>query len=219
MDNDPMAELPAELKQNMTRYKAPPGLKRRIRYMLAQPPRGSGFFGAARASWNRWVPVGASFACGALLAVSVMTYRAGMNADEGPMEAQVVASHVRSLMGDHLMDVASTDQHTVKPWFTGKLDYAPPVIDLAAEGFPLVGGRLDYLHDRPVAALVYRRRGHTINVFVLPQQDARGSASGLTADHGYQVARWTHAGMRFWAVSDLGRDDMARFAAGMQAAQ
>ncbi|MDB5881698.1 MAG: prtR [Ramlibacter sp.] len=219
MDNDPMAELPADLKQHMTRYKAPPGLKRRIRYSLAQPPRGSGFFGAARASWNRWVPVGASFACGALLAVSVMTYRAGTTADEGPVESQVVASHVRSLMGDHLMDVASTDQHTVKPWFTGKLDYAPPVIDLAEDGFPLVGGRLDYVQDRPAAALVYRRRGHTINVFILPEQAGRRAAAALTTDHGYQVARWTHAGMRFWAVSDLSREEMAKFAAGMQAAQ
>jgi anti-sigma factor RsiW len=217
MDTDPMAELPAELKQNMTRYKAPPGLKRRIRYMLAQPPR-TGWFGAARASWNRWVPVGASFACGALLAVSVMTYRAGMTADEGPIESQVVASHVRSLMDKHLMDVASTDQHTVKPWFSGKLDYAPPVIDLAEDGFPLVGGRLDYVDDRPVAALVYRRRGHIINVFVLPEHDARGPDSGLTADHGYQVARWNQAGMRFWAVSDVSRDEMQKFAADMQAA-
>jgi anti-sigma factor RsiW len=219
MDNEPMAELPAELKQHMTRYKAPPGLKRRIRYMLVQPARGTGFFGAALASWNRWVPVGASFACGALLAVSVMTYQAGISADGGPIESQVVASHVRSLMDDHLMDVASTDQHTVKPWFTGKLDYAPPVIDLAEDGFPLVGGRLDYVSDRPVAALVYRRRGHTINVFVLPERDARQPVSGLTADHGYQVARWTQAGMRFWAVSDLSRDEMAKFAAGMQAAK
>jgi anti-sigma factor RsiW len=216
MDTDPMAELPAELKQNMTRYKAPPGLKRRIRYMLAQPPRGTGWFGAARASWNRWVPVGASLACGALLAVSVMTWRGAV--DESPVESQVVASHVRSLMGDHLMDVASSDQHTVKPWFTGKLDYAPPVIDLAADGFPLVGGRLDYVQDRPVAALVYRRRGHTINVFVLPEQETQRAGSRLTADHGYQVARWTYAGMRFWAVSDLGRDEMAKFVAGMQAA-
>ena len=219
MDHDPMAELPVELKQNMTRYKAPPGLKRRIRYMLAQPARGTGWLDAARASWNRWVPVGASFAFGALLAVSVMTYRGGMTADEGPLESQIVASHVRSLMGNHLMDVASTDQHTVKPRFTGKLDYAPAVIDLAEDGFPLVGGRLDYVQDRAVAALVYRRGGHTINVFVLPGQDASRAASGLTADHGFQVARWTQAGMRFWAVSDLSREEMAKFAAGMQAAR
>ena len=219
MDHDPMAELPAELKQHMTRYKAPPGLKRRIRYMLAQPARGPSWLAAVRASWMRWVPAGASFACGVLVAVSVMTYRTATIADEEAIESQVVASHVRSLMDKHLMDVASTDQHTVKPWFTGKLDYAPPVVDLAEEGFPLVGGRLDYVKDRAVAALVYRRRGHTINVFVLPERDDPHTASGLAAEHGYQVARWTHSNMRFWAVSDLSREEMAKFAAGMQAAQ
>ena len=216
MDTDPMAELPAELKQNMTRYKAPPGLKRRIRYTLAQQSRGMSLLDKARASWSRWVPLGASFACGALLAVSVVSYQGAATAED-PIEQQVVASHVRSLMvASHLTDVASTDQHTVKPWFNGKLDYAPPVIDPAQDGFPLVGGRLDYLQDRPVAALVYQRRGHTINVFVLPAREARAAASGPGAQHGYQVARWDHAGMRFWAISDLSREEMGRFAAAMQ---
>jgi anti-sigma factor RsiW len=217
MDSDPMAELPAELKQHMTRYKAPPGLKRRIRYMLAQPARGAGLVAGARSFLNRWGALGASFACGALLAVSFMSYR-GMVFDEEPLEAQVVASHVRSLLGTHLTDVASTDQHTVKPWFNGKLDYAPPVTDLAADGFPLIGGRLDYLQGRPTAALIYRRRGHPINVFVLPEHEAGRSPSGLVDRHGYQVAHWTQHGMRFWAVSDMSREDMAKFAADMQAA-
>jgi anti-sigma factor RsiW len=217
MDSDPMVELPAELKQNMTRYKAPPGLERRIRHMLAQESRGPGLLERIRASWMRWVPLGASFACGALLAVGVLTIRDGVD-DEEQVDQQLVASHVRSLMASHLTDVTSTDQHTVKPWFTGKLDYAPPVIDLAQEGFPLVGGRLDYLLDRPVAALVYRRRGHTINVFVLPARDARLPAAGLAVHHGYQVAEWEAAGMRFWAVSDLSREEMTRFTAAMKAA-
>ena len=162
------------------------------------------------------MPLGASFACGALLAVSVVSYQGAATAED-PIEQQVVASHVRSLMvASHLTDVASTDQHTVKPWFNGKLDYAPPVIDPAQDGFPLVGGRLDYLQDRPVAALVYQRRGHTINVFVLPAREARAAASGPGAQHGYQVARWDHAGMRFWAISDLSREEMGKFAAAMQ---
>lgn len=217
MDTDPMAELPAELKQNMTRYKAPPGLKRRIRYSLAQQSRGVSIIDRARASWSRWLPLGASFACGVLLAVSVLTYRGAMP-DEEQFEQQVVAGHVRSLMAGHLMDVASTDQHTVKPWFIGKLDFAPPVVDLAGAGFPLVGGRLDYLRDRPVAALVYQRRGHTINVFVLPARDQAAPASPPNPHHGYQLASWERGGMRFWAVSDIGREEMAKFAAAMQAA-
>jgi anti-sigma factor RsiW len=219
MDPNPMAELPAELKQNMTRYKAPPGLKRRIRYMLEQqsrmaaaPPRRP-----AALWWQRWMPLGASFACGTLLAVSVMSYR-DAGRDDSQIEQQVVASHVRSLMVSHLTDVTSSDQHTVKPWFTGKLDYAPPVIDLAEDGFPLIGGRLDYLQDKPIAALVYRRRGHTINVFVLPLHQAQASASRLMARQGYHLASWTQAGMRFWAVSDVGRDELAKFSAAMQAA-
>jgi anti-sigma factor RsiW len=217
MEPDPMVELPAELKQNMTRYKAPPGLKRRIRYMLAQQSRAPGLLDRVRASWGRWLPLGASFACGALLAVSAVTYR-GAETDEDQIEQQVVASHVRSLMASHLTDVASTDQHTVKPWFTGKLDYAPPVVDLAQQGFPLVGGRLDYVKDRPVAALVYRRRGHTINVFVLPTREAQPSASSPAVHHGYQLAQWEAAGMHFWAVSDIGTEEMRTFVAAMKAA-
>lgn len=217
MDSDPMLELPAELKQHMTRYKAPPGLERRIRHMLAQESREPGLLARIRASWMSWVPLSASFACGALVAIGVLTLRESAG-DEEQVDQQVVASHVRSLMATHLTDVASTDQHTVKPWFTGKLDYAPPIIDLAQEGFPLVGGRLDYLLDRPVAALVYRRRGHTINVFVLPAHDAKSPPAGVTVHQGYQVAEWEAAGMRFWAVSDISREDMARFKAAMKAA-
>jgi anti-sigma factor RsiW len=216
MDTDPMAELPADLKQNMTRYKAPPGLERRIRHILAQESRGPSLLERMRASWARWVPIGASFACGVLVAFGVVTYREP--GDEEQVDQQVVASHVRSLMASHLTDVASTDQHTVKPWFTGKLDYAPPVVDLAQEGFPLIGGRLDYLQDRPVAALVYHRRGHTINVFVLPAHEAQSTASNVTVRHGYQVAEWERAGMRFWAVSDISREEMATFTAAMKVA-
>ena len=217
MDTDP-AELPADVKQNMTRYKAPPGLERRIRHGLrAEGSRGLGWFERVRASWKAWLPVGASFACGALFAVAVMANFYGAN-EEDAIEQQVVAGHVRSLMVGHLTDVASTDQHTVKPWFTGKLDFAPPVVDLAQQGFPLAGGRLDYLQERAVAALVYRRRGHTINVFVLPAGDARTRMSATTAHHGFQLFEWESAGMHFWAVSDVSRDDMAQFVAAFKAA-
>ncbi|MES2187771.1 MAG: anti-sigma factor [Pseudomonadota bacterium] len=224
MDTDPQAELPAELKQHMVGYQAPPGLKRRIRHMLEQQqapaappaarPRSRPWRGWG---WLNWGPLGASFACGALVAVSVMGLRDGVRVD-GDLEQQVVAGHVRSLLVSHLTDVASTDQHTVKPWFAGKLDYAPPVIDLAEDGFPLVGGRLDYLQGRPVAALVYRRRGHAINVYVLPARSDTASPVRITVHQGWHLEQWSRQGMQFWAISDVGPEDLAKFVAALQAA-
>ena len=128
---------------------------------------------------------------------------------------EVVASHVRALMVDHLFDVQSTDQHTVKPWFLGKLDFAPPVVDLAPIGFPLVGGRLDYLGGRPVAALVYQRRQHTINVFVASADDAFGPA-GSRSVRGFHVHHWVRDGLSFFAVSDLNDTELADFARRLQ---
>ena len=121
-----------------------------------------------------------------------------------------------SLMGDHLFDVRSTDQHTVKPWFLGKLDFSPPVVDLASIGFPLVGGRLDYLGARPVAALVYQRQKHTINVFVFPDGDGSGTIAAVRSVRGFHVRHWTRGGMSFWAVSDLNDAELTEFARALQ---
>jgi anti-sigma factor RsiW len=119
-------------------------------------------------------------------------------------------------MAEHLFDVRSTDQHTVKPWFLGQLDFAPPVADLASSGFPLVGGRLEYLGGRRVAALVYQRRQHTINVFVSPAQ-ARGSAAfDPQSLRGFHVRHWIRDGMSFWAVSDLNDGELTAFARALQ---
>jgi len=124
----------------------------------------------------------------------------------------VVAGHIRALQPGHLMDVASTDQHTVKPWFDGRLDFAPLVKkDLRAEGYPLAGGRLDYLGGRTVAALVYQRRQHIINPFVWPDSH-HSDRSSVDGDHsGYNVQRWNRDGMAFWAVSDLNAQELAEF--------
>jgi len=140
-----------------------------------------------------------------------LTARLGAPSSDQRIAAEVFASHVRSLEANHLMDIASTDQHTVKPWFDGKLDFSPPVEDLASDGYPLVGGRLDYLEGREVAALVYQRRKHFINVFVWPDAKGLSSARALESHQGYNLMRWSRGGFQFWTASDVGATDFAEF--------
>jgi anti-sigma factor RsiW len=129
---------------------------------------------------------------------------------------EVVSSHVRALMGEHLFDVRSTDQHTVKPWFLGKLDFSPPVNDLAQDEFPLTGGRLDYVAGRPVAALVYMRGQHTINLFVWPEASDAIRSSDARAIRGFHVRHWMYGGMSYWAVSDVNNADLDQFVHALQ---
>ena len=124
---------------------------------------------------------------------------------------EVVADHVRSLLATHLVDVASSDQHTVKPWFDGKIDFAPEVRDLSGEGFPLIGGRLDYLGDKTVVALVYQRNKHPVNVFIMPATADRNTSPSATTRRGYNVLSWIHNEMKYWAVSDLNEAELRRF--------
>ena len=130
----------------------------------------------------------------------------------GTLVAQVISGHIRSLLATHLLDVSSTDQHTVKPWFAGKLEFSPPVQDFSQRGFSLIGGRLDYLGNREVAALVYRRNKHIINLFIWPSQPGHAGPMQSFAENGYNVLHWDQGGFSFWAVSDVRMEDLRAFA-------
>jgi anti-sigma factor RsiW len=175
-------------------HRAPAHLEAKLRKLLPQTQ-------TRKTPWFQrsiWAAGGAAFATAALL-ISFITMRPA-----GPSPAQdIVASHVRSMMADHLMDVVSADQHTVKPWFDGKLDFAPPVQDFAGDGYPLAGGRLDYLENRKVAVLIYHRALHIINVYIWPSGNNGSSEIANQTINGYNVVSWRNNGFEFRAVSDL----------------
>ena len=201
------------LKDEAFRFEAPAALKERIRRAIpASPPSRAGAYPSRRGTWvPRAIRFAVPMAIGAMLALIVAPRTIGPALNQR-LASEVVASHVRSLMAAHLMDVASTDQHTVKPWFNGKLDFSPPVNDFAKDGFPLVGGRLDYIDGRPVAALVYQHGKHVINVFMWPTAGDATSAERIETEHGYHVEQLTVAGMNCWVVSDLNQQELDRFA-------
>jgi anti-sigma factor RsiW len=157
----------------------------------------------------QWMAMAASFLLAVSLAWNVALLRT-RNGSGNIMTQTVLASHVRSLIGSHLLDVPSADQHTVKPWFNGKLDFSPDVKDFNAQGFPLVGGRIDYLADRPVAALVYQRRLHVINVFTWPSPSPNSHEVEVRLN-GYGIRHWAKSGMTYWAVSDLNPNELGQF--------
>jgi anti-sigma factor RsiW len=159
--------------------------------------------------WN-WLGLAAAIILAAIIGLNVVPRLQRPEADQF-LATQLIASHVRSLMANHLTDVASSDQHTVKPWLDAKLDFAPPVVDLSDKGFPLVGGRLDYLNSRPVAALIFQRRKHFINLFVWPAgSDAARSTKTITRQ-GYQLLHWVDSDLNYWAVSDINEKELAEF--------
>ncbi len=201
------------LKDEAFRFEAPAELKEKIRRAIpaSQPSRAKGY-PSRRGTWvQRAGRFAVPMAIGAMLALVVVPRAFGPNANQR-VAGEVVASHVRSLMAGHLMDVASTDQHTVKPWFNGKLDFSPPVTDFVKDGFPLVGGRLDYIEGRPVAALVYQHGKHVINVFMWPAAGDETSAERIETEHGYHVVQLMVAGMNCWLVSDLNQLELDKFA-------
>ena len=201
----------SRLREETFHFEAPAELKEKIRRALPQaPPRANGYSSRRSGFVPRAIQFAIPLAIGAMLALFIAP-RALRPGNDDLVAREVVASHVRSMMGSHLMDVASTDQHTVKPWFNGKLDFSPPVTDFAKEGFPLVGGRLDYIDDRPVAALVYQHGKHVINVFMWPAKRTATSAERIEPEQGYNVEQLTVAGMNCWVVSDLNQPELKAF--------
>jgi anti-sigma factor RsiW len=189
-------------------YQAPARLQKRVQTAVRKTNRPETIPWAAR--W-RWLSVGASLAAVALLAWILAPVLTRPSADD-LLTQEIVSAHVRSLMASHLTDVSSSDQHTVKPWFNGKLDFSPPAIDLTNQGFPLVGGRLDYLGNRPVAALVYQRQQHFINLFIWPATSDPDADQNKVTRQGYHLIHWTKSGMTYWAVSDLNQRELQEFA-------
>lgn len=201
--------LSAHLKEPALHAAAPERLRRRIADAIdAESPPVS-----HRPPRRQWLQLAAASVAAALLG-SGTTYLSLTNVRRPSLTDEVVANHVRSLLVENrVVDVPSSDEHTVKPWFNGKIDFAPPVVDLTSDGFPLVGGRLDYADERTVAALVYRHRQHIINLFLWPADSSGAGAGAVSAEsrEGYHVLHWSDGGMVYWAVSDLNPADLRAF--------
>jgi anti-sigma factor RsiW len=211
--------LRSSLKNDSLYYAAPDKLKKRVQSSLRKEAR-SGMLPHGL-GW-RWLTVGASLAF--ILLIGMVVWRlvpTSIRPSGDELLAQeVVSDHVRSLqMSGHLTDVLSSDQHTVKPWFDGKVDFAPPVKDFASHDFRLYGGRLEYLNNRAVATLIYQRRLHYINLFIWPAGQAGSTGELAIQRQGYNLIHWTSSGMNYWAISDLNSVELQEFARLVQEGQ
>jgi mycothiol system anti-sigma-R factor len=186
-------------------HRAPEELRSQIRFAIRREAEASAPAALRTPDWL-------AYAASILLAVAVGsggTFLALGERQQDRVAAEVMDSHLRSLLGTHLTDVASSDQHTVKPWFAGRSDVSPPAVDLSAEGFPLVGGRLDVIGGKPVPALVYQRREHVISVFILPA--TKGDLDETLTRRGYSLRHWDEGDLGFWAVTDAAPTELADF--------
>jgi len=191
--------------------RAPDGLRERVRGALRAEVRAGVKETPRRSAWiPAWAATAAALVLGLAGGWQFATLRTARS-ESSDLVAEVVASHVRSLQSDHLTDIGSSEHHTVKPWFAGKLDFSPPVPDFSAEGFPLLGGRLDYVREKQVAALVYGRQQHVINLFVWPSPDSN-TLPAAASRRGYHVQHGAASGMTYWAISDLNESDLSHFA-------
>ena len=197
-DVEGLHALASAIENGSLRFKAPARLKRNVQAAIraANPEARCAVF------YWRWASVLAS----AVLIIAgtwAVTTQWARSSEEMLLVNDIVSSHVRSMMANHVTDVSSSDSHTVKPWFSGKLDYSPPTKDLTEQGFRLIGGRLDYLDNRPVAALVYQRSQHVINLFVWPSNSPALREPRQLARQGYNLIHWTRPGMTYWLISEL----------------
>jgi anti-sigma factor RsiW len=197
-------ELQQAMPAAQLRFTAPASLRRRIEKTFPAAPQ--------RASSRRSVLKGFVMGTALSTAMAASLVVAVFRTDQDQrVLGDIVSAHVRSLQGDHLTDVQTSDQHTVKPWFNGKLDIAPPVVDLTAKGFMLLGGRLDYIDGQAVASIVYRRRQHVINLFVTQGAASESHAAQLQTMQGYNIRRWAAQGLEFFAISDINGEELQEF--------
>lgn len=208
-------DLSALIRKHATRHTAPDSLRAGIRTQtaLAQAGRASGPPGAKAAPWRwfnfGWGTASASFALGMLCMLLVLPVAQRFN-PSGPLDADLVAHHVRALQVGPLAEVISTDRHTVKPWFQGRLDFAPPVFDLGGEGFPLMGGRVEHVRGDVVATLAYTHNRHVIDVFIWPSAEQQAPVRSVR--RGFNVVHWADGSMQYWAVSDMDQEEIETFA-------
>jgi len=204
------------LREGLVKYRAPDLLRARVRSALREDEPAAAATLAPKLRRRVRVPWRALAAAVVLVVASsgitLVATRQQVSAESSARD-EVLTSHIRSLMPAHLTDVASNDQHNVKPWFNGRLDFSPSVPRLEDAGFPLLGGRLDYVHGRPVAVVVYGRRQHVINVFTWPAEASGDAARALTTSHGYNLLHWRSGGVEHWVVSDLNAAELKQFGA------
>jgi anti-sigma factor RsiW len=189
-------------------FKAPSRLERRVRAVVRDSARTPWL---ARVTTSPWAGAVAAAAAAVVLGMLIAPMLFRPSSSERIAD-DIASAHIRSLMPGHLTDVPSSEQHTVKPWFAGKLDFSPAVVDLSGEGFPLVGGRLDYAAGRPVAALVYRRQAHLINLFVWPSSSTSEVAATADVRQGYNLLHWARGQTNYWVISDLNAAELGQFA-------
>jgi anti-sigma factor RsiW len=200
-----LTHLQQVISQKMDYQRAPASLNLRLQ-KITQPTKTDN--SSFKNAWRAWVSFKPAVAFMLLVLLVGVEYQLRTVSAVAQISDEIVAGHIRSLMAEHLTDVASSDQHTVKPWFNGKIDFSPQVVDLTAQGFPLVGGRLDYFADRQVIALVYRRRQHLINVFIWPENVLKIQADYDTNKKGFNLIAFQFQNMRYWIVSDLNRNEL-----------